>query len=198
MPAALIALLPILGQVAPWIIRQIAGEDAGDVSAKVLSAVGGIAGGTDPAVVAAAIADPAKGAEVAHELARIAAEAAAERERQATERLRLELEGVANARAAGLGSAEIARTQSRMAWAILALFAAVLAGLFLRGVPAGAESLVNVLLGVLTAGFAAVVGYYFGSSAGSAAKERAISAAVNGGAPPFPEIGRASGRERVL
>lgn len=186
MPAALLALLPILGEIAPWIIRQLAGDGAGAVAEQVLAAAGAVAGGTDPATVAAAVADPARRAELALELGKISATAEAERERQATERWRLELEGVANARAAGLGSAEIARTQSRMAWAVLVLFAAVLAGLFLRGVPAGAESLVNVLLGVLTAGFAAVIGYYFGSSAGSAAKERAMSAALGGAPPPFP------------
>lgn len=192
--AALPELLPLLREAAPWIVRQLSGGDetAEAVAGQVVQAVAAVAGVAEPAALEATLADPERRAALVAELERIHADAMAERERQATERLRLTLEGVANARAMGGGSPGVARTQARLAWAVLALFAGVLAALFWRGVPQGAEALINVMLGVLTAAIAGVMGFYFGSSYGSQ-QQRADLATIAGGgrlALPAPESGR--------
>jgi len=54
-------------------------------------------------------------------------------------------------------------------------FFTLLVLLVLRVVPAENKDLLNIVVGALIGSFAAVVGYFYGSSAGSAAKEKTIS-----------------------
>jgi hypothetical protein len=54
-------------------------------------------------------------------------------------------------------------------------FFSLLILLVLRVVPAENKDLLNIVVGALIGSFTSVVGYFFGSSAGSAAKEKTIS-----------------------
>ena len=58
---------------------------------------------------------------------------------------------------------------------LVAGFFALLILLVLRVVPTENKDLLNIVVGALIGSFTSVVGYFFGSSAGSAAKEKTIA-----------------------
>ena len=58
---------------------------------------------------------------------------------------------------------------------LVAGFFSLLILLVLRVVPAENKDLLNIVVGALIGSFTSVVGYFYGSSAGSAAKEKTIS-----------------------
>lgn len=177
MLAAAAALIPILAPLIPQIASWLGGDDAEDVARQVTAAVSSVAGSTDPAVVAATIADPQRGGQLAAELARIAAERArAEREAQIAE-ITARLADTADARRQ---TVTLAQAGSRIAWAapvmslvILAGFFACLGMMFLieRTWDERTAALLNVLFGALTISFGQVCNYWLGSSRGSAAKD---------------------------
>ena len=58
---------------------------------------------------------------------------------------------------------------------LVAGFFALLILLVLRVVPMENKDLLNIVVGALIGSFTSVVGYFYGSSAGSAAKEKTLS-----------------------
>lgn len=58
-------------------------------------------------------------------------------------------------------------------------FFATLIGLMMYGLPAKGQDAVLILLGALSSAFTAIIGYYYGSSSGSRAKEQIIDQMVN-------------------
>lgn len=61
------------------------------------------------------------------------------------------------------------------------LFFGVVTMLMFRTVPVESKDIILVLLGALTAGWKDILGYYFGSSSGSARKDDVIQSLSNGG-----------------
>ncbi len=165
--------------LAPELGRWLFGPDAAPVAAAVQQAVQTATGTGDPAAQVAALADPALAARLRVSLASIAAARAAAAEADAEARLASRLADVANARAMAL---QLAQTGGAMAWGapvtslvVLATFGIVMGLVLLRAVPPGSETVLNVLLGTLAAMATNVVGYWVGSSAGSARKDARLA-----------------------
>ncbi len=77
---------------------------------------------------------------------------------------------------------ELAKTGSRIAWGapvvslvVLGTFGVVLALVLTKSIPPGQETTVSLMLGALTTMATAVVSYWVGSSAGSAAKDKLLA-----------------------
>jgi hypothetical protein len=91
----------------------------------------------------------------------------------AVERLRVEAEDRANARARETATGDQA-TPRMLAGVMVAGFFLVLAWLLAFGMPAQGGEALLVLLGALSSGVAAVLSYYFGSSSSSNIKNSTI------------------------
>ncbi|WP_424140864.1 hypothetical protein [Roseomonas chloroacetimidivorans] len=155
-------LVAIGASLLPSLIDLIAGDKAGKVAGAVADTVRQVAGTDDPVGAAAALADPAKAAELRVRLAEIALQT-----RQA------ELADIANARAQ---TVSLAQTGSGIAWAAPVISVVIVAGFFgcvamlfmvQRTWDERTANLLNVLFGALIPGFAQVANYWLGSSAGS-------------------------------
>lgn len=152
----MLALLPLALSLAPQIAKWLGGDTAAAVTSQVGGIIQTVTGTADPAEAEAVLmADPAKRAEVQIKLAEIAAA------REAAQ-----LEDTANARAQQLA---LVQANSWLAWGAPMVSVAVL-GLFTYVVVSGAvlevdirETLKNLAV--------ACVGYWIGSSRGSAAKD---------------------------
>lgn len=182
MPAMLLSLLPLLGQIAPELLGLAFGGQAQAVASRVETALKDVFGTADPAVVQTATeGDPSKRDALK---ARLAAE---------TDALKAELGDVADARAT---AAALATARSPIAWGspvvsavVVLAFAAVAVIVFARY---GVESAVGQLVaGALIAKFGTVVDYWLGSSQGSSDRadqvttilHQAIAAGVPTAAP---------------
>ena len=184
------ALIPIIATVAPEIVRWLAGARAGEVAQQVSTVVTAVAGGDDPALLRAAMEDPAKAADLRLRLAEIASAQEDRRREAELAAIRAAVEDTASARAQTVA---LVQAGSSIAWGpclvsvlVLAAFGAVVVLALFRPIPPGSEALLNILLGNLAAMAMGVVGYWVGSSAGSARKEELIRGAIGGpfaGAP---------------
>ena len=177
--AALGAVGGIALDLAPELGRWLFGPDAAPVAAAVQGAVQAATGTADPAAQVAALADPALAARLRVGLAGIAAARAAAADADAEARLASRLADVANARAMAL---QLAQAGGHMAWGatvasflVLATFGTVMGLVLLRAMPPGSETVLNVLLGTLAAMATNVVGYWVGSSVGSARKDARLA-----------------------
>ena len=139
--------------LAPEIGRWLFGADAGPTVAAVAGAVAGVTGTSDPAAQLAALQDPA-----------------------ATGRLRVQLAAIAARAAASDASAPM--PGSPLSWGaplvsvvVLLTFGTVVVLAMFHEVPARSEALMNVMLGTLAAMATSIVGYWVGSSVGSARKD---------------------------
>jgi hypothetical protein len=92
----------------------------------------------------------------------------------AVERLRVEAEDRANARARETATGDQA-TPRVLAGIMVSGFFLVLAWLLAEGMPPEGGEALLVLLGALSSGVAAVLAYYFGSSSGSAWKSKLLA-----------------------
>jgi hypothetical protein len=169
------ALLPLALGILPELAKWIAGDTAGTVAAQAAEIVRTVTGTDDPALAQAALADPAKAAEVRVRLAEIAAQREAAAEQAKLESLRAALADVASARAMASSTPLIARTQVALAGVIMVMFFVVLILMALRGVPQGTETLFNVLLGALIAAQTAVISFFFGNSTSGHSANNAIA-----------------------
>ena len=69
------------------------------------------------------------------------------------------------------------KTPRNLAYGVSAGFFSILIAMLFFEVPASSRDILNVMLGTLGAGFSGVLGFYFGSSAGSAKKTELLSKA---------------------
>lgn len=176
---ALGAIGGVVLNLAPEVGRWLFGPGSGPAIAAVQAAVGAATGTMEPGAQAEALQDPEKAGALRIELARIAAEQEASSAAAAQAALVTQLTDVANARAM---TVQLAQSGSEMAWGapvvsvvVLVTFGVVVAIALTRAMPPGAEPVLNVLLGTLGAMATSVVGYWVGSSAGSARKDARLA-----------------------
>ena len=179
----MIALIPLLLTLIPDIASLFTGPKTEANIKAVSGAVQAVVGTTDPEAAAAALAaDPAKAADLKVALARIAADAAAADRQEELDEMKAQLADVAGARQQ---TVDLAKAGSSIAWAAPVVSTVVSVGFFaviglLAFAPVstdpGRAAMLNTLVGVLATGFASVLGYWLGSSAGSARKTELLQA----------------------
>lgn len=184
------ALLPALFSLAPTLIDLFAGDKTGAVAKKVVEVAGNVIGVQGDAVtVDRAIAGlpPEKRVELQLAMAKLAADERAAQRKAELDEVVARFADTASARAqtvdlAKIGS-PIAYGAALVSALVLVTFGLVLFLILTEKVPAGQEALLNVMLGALTTMASAVVGYWVGSSAGSARKDTIIAASPAVGNP---------------
>ncbi len=177
MLAALLPLIPLLAGVAPHIAEWLGGDDAEAVANQVVGAVRSVVGAADEMAVAAAMADPEQRGRLAVELARIAAERERVREEAITARIAAALADTADARRQTVA---LAQQGSALAYGA-ALVSAVILALFAMMVGAeqfGWSPVSDGTKRLVEAALVLVLGYWVGSSAGSAAKDSRQGAVI--------------------
>lgn len=162
----------LLDHVAPAIGTAIGGP-FGAVAAAALRAVLGLADGTDEEAMARALEKATP-----EQLQQI---------REAEQKFKLDMQklgvDVLKIDADDRDSARRREATLRdwipgtLAVLITAGFFGLLAWLMLKEPPTGSKEILNIMLGAMGAAWASVVSYYFGSSAGSAAKDKIIAGA---------------------
>jgi hypothetical protein len=171
----MLPLIPLALSIAPEIGRWLFGSAGQATADAVVSAIQAVTGTNDAAVSAQMLsANPDAAAALRVKLAEIAAgREKAMRDADAT-LLASQLADVANARSQTVA---LASSKSAVQWAapivsvvVLATFGSVMLMALTRSLPAGSETLLNMLLGSLAAMTTSVVSYWVGSSAGSASK----------------------------
>lgn len=184
MIAALLPLIPLLAPIIPRIAEWIGGDDAEDVARQVTGVVQAVAGSTDPAAVAAVIADPERGPALAAELARIAAERAKSAEEAQTARIIAALSDTADARKQTVA---LVASGSRMAWmpalitfALLGLLAGALFVVFTGTIPEANTRLADQLIGGLYTLVTTAVAYWVGTSRGAVEMRQGLEQAAHG------------------
>lgn len=166
--------------LAPEIGRWLFGDDAAPAVTSVKSALRTVTGSDDPVAQVEALAEPDTAARLRVELARIAAERAANAAAVSQAALVAQLADIAGARGA---TSQLAAAGSAIAWGapiisvvVLVTFGGVVALTLTQAMPVGAEAILNVLMGTLGAMATSVVSYWVGSSAGSARKDARLAA----------------------
>ncbi len=178
------AFTPIAVSIAPEIARWLFGDSGVTTAAAIAHVAELLTGTTDAGAQRAAVErDPDLACRLRVELARIAAQAEADASSH-----KLDLGGpseTASARAQAFGSSgtgsPISSGAVLVSVVVLVIFGAVMVLIFVRAIPAGSDTIVNVLLGSLAAMATSVVSYWVGSSAGSARKDDRIAQLVSGG-----------------
>lgn len=194
MIATLLPLIPLLAPIVPQIASWIGGDDAEDVARQVTSVVQSVAGSTDPAVVAATIADPQRGEQLILELARISAERAKAADEARIEELAARLRDTADARAQTVSLAQarhpLAYGAPVVSVIVLTAFGAACWLVLTKALPDGSQDIALYTMGALQTMAGSVVSYWVGSSAGSAAKDQRLAAA----SPPAGAVRSILGR----
>lgn len=165
----------IARRFAPHLVRRIAGDRAGEIAQQVFDLAGGVVGSTDPAEIERRLEQDT---ELAHEFRLQAAELDAEIEqayladRQDARDMRLKL-------------AELGKTDWMMylvgGVVVVGFVAVIVSVLFKPDITQEQKDILLWLGGTLSAGFMAIVGYFFGSSRGSAEKTRLMSGGPTNG-----------------
>jgi p-aminobenzoyl-glutamate transporter AbgT len=170
------ALIPLALTIAPEIARWLFGTTADKTTAAITQAVQAVTGTVDPDAATAVLQrDPAAAAQLRLQLAQLAAdqEGAARTADLAT--LAATLRDTPDARTQ---ETTLASQRSAVVWSapivsglVLLTFGSVMLLVLVYGIPAGTDTVANMLLGTLAAMATSVVSYWVGSSAGSARKE---------------------------
>lgn len=154
---------------APAITRRLAGEKAGAVAEQIVSIGGLITGRTDPAEIEAALE---ANSELAHAFRMQAAELDYNLELAY-------LEDTEKARAMRVRLAELGKTDWMMygvgGIVVTGFVTVIISIIFMPELSGDQTNLLYSLAGTLGAAFMAVVGYFFGSSRGSAEKTRLMT-----------------------
>ena len=194
----MLPLIPLAIQIAPTIAKWLFGNDGEKVVQQVGDTITQVTGVTEPhtetgvaAIEAVLQGKPELAVQIQVQLAKIAADREAETNRAAEATRKADLDALA-ARIADTDNARkqtVALTQagSKIAYGapvvsalVLVTFAVVMTLAFTRSLPAGSETILNMLLGSLAAMATSVVGYWVGSSAGSARKDEHIAQLASG------------------
>ena len=169
------ALIPLAISLAPEIGRWLFGAKGEQTAAAVVQVVQSVTGTADETVAQQVVArDPAVAAQLRLQLAQLAAQQEQAVRQADLDELAGRLRDVQDARAQ---TVSLARAGSAVQWApaivsvtVLATFGVVMWAALTRALPSGSETILNMLLGTLAAMATSVVGYWVGSSAGSAQK----------------------------
>jgi hypothetical protein len=169
------ALIPLAISLAPEIGKYLFGSSGEATAAAVAQVVQSVTGTTDDTVAQAAInSNPQLAAQLRVQLAQIAAQQEAAAQSAQLDGLKAYLADIAGARQQ---TVDLAKSGSAVQWApvlvsivVLATFGVVMAAALSHALPAGSETILNMLLGTLAAMATSVVSYWVGSSAGSAQK----------------------------
>jgi hypothetical protein len=169
-------LVALAVSLAPELAVALAAPDSGGVADDVVQAVQAATGTADEAAARQVLSrDPKAAIELRARLAEIAAAAGRVlRQREQADMLS-QVPGVAAPPASVGGSGGSGRAGDQwgapvVSLAVLATFGLVMLAVMVRALPAGSETIVNMLLGTLAAMATSVVSYWVGSSAGSASK----------------------------
>jgi hypothetical protein len=189
----MLPLIPFAIQIAPMIAKWLFGSGSDEVVHQVGTVISQVTGVADPhtdlgsAAVEAVLRDrPELSMQIQVELAKIAAgrEADASRAIEASRKADLDtlLAEIADTDSARRQTTTLAQSGSKIAYGapvvsalVLITFAVVMTLAFTRSLPAGSETILNMLLGTLAAMATSVVSYWVGSSAGSARKDEHIA-----------------------
>jgi hypothetical protein len=183
-------MIPLIGVAAallPDIIKLIAGDKTGQLADQVGKAVSDTLGTTNAAEAQTKLAaDPAAQAALQQKLTEIALEATKAQNAEADQQRQDALDNTQGARTA---LQALTTTNATIAWTAPAISYLVIAGFFVFlfvlvwlywDRPADANNqnnfivqIINIAVGALTAGFATVVNFWLGSSAGSQKKDDA-------------------------
>lgn len=166
------ALIPLALTIAPEIGKWLFGATGEKTATAVAGVVRTVTGTADAGAAQSVLSrNPELAVKLRIELAKIAAQADADAQAEQLATLKQQLADVADARAQTLG---LAKLGSGMAWApavisvvVLATFGVVMWAALTRVLPAGSETILNMLLGTLAAMATSVVSYWVGSSSGS-------------------------------
>jgi FlaG/FlaF family flagellin (archaellin) len=169
------ALIPLALTLAPEIGKWLFGDKGEQTAQAVAQVVQTVTGTTDDAVAQQVIArDPTVAAQLRVQLAQLAAQREQAAAQATLDALKAQIGDVQNARAQTVA---LAQAKSAVAWAppivsvvVLVTFGLVMWAALTRSLPAGSETILNMLLGTLAAMATSVVGYWVGSSAGSERK----------------------------
>lgn len=194
----MLPFIPLAIQIAPAIAKWLFGDGGEKVAQQVASVVTNITGIAEPHTDAGVVAmeavlqdKPELATQIQVQLAKIAADHEAESNRAAEAARKAELDTLL-ARIADTDSARkqtivLAQSGSRIAYGapvvsalVLGTFAVVMTLAFTRSLPAGSETILNMLLGSLAAMATSVVSYWVGSSAGSARKDEHLAQLASG------------------
>jgi hypothetical protein len=184
------ALIPLAISLAPEIGRFLFGAAGEKTAAAVAQVVQSVTGTSDDAVAQQAInSDPKLAAELRYKLAALAAQQDQEARQAELDILTARLRDVADARAQ---TVDLAKAGSAVSWApavvsfvVLITFGTVMWAALTRTLPAGSETILNMLLGTLAAMATSTVSYWVGSSAGSQQKTDLLYRSTpNGGGKP--------------
>ena len=175
----MLPLIPLVLSLAPEIGKWLFGSKGEAIAGAVAQVVQTVTGTDDAAAASAVVArDPDKAAALRLELAKIAAQAEQAARQADLDTFRAQLADVASARGQ---TVDLAKAGSSVAWGapvisavVLVTFATVMFLALTRSLPAGSETILNMMLGTLAAMATAVVSYWVGSSAGSTRKDELL------------------------
>jgi len=173
--------LPLLLGLAPTVASWLMGDKTGAAVTKITGIAQDLLGTSDAAGIEKAIAaDP--NLALQFKMAMIQAEADARR--QEFDTLQAQLADVQNARNQ---TVKLAEAGSVIAWGAPIISILITVGFFAmlyfvirQEIPESSQTLANIMLGSLGTSFTAVVGYWVGSSAGSAQKTNALEKLARG------------------
>jgi hypothetical protein len=168
-------LIPLAISLAPEIGKWLFGETGAKTASAVVQLVQSVTGTTDDQVAQQAIAsNPQLAAQLRVQLAQIAAQQEQAARQSDLDQMTAQLKDIADARAQTVA---LAQSKSLVQWApvvisfvVLSTFGVVMWAALNKTLPAGSETILNMLLGTLAAMATSTVSYWVGSSAGSAQK----------------------------
>jgi hypothetical protein len=173
--------LPLLLGLAPTVASWIMGDKTGAAVSKITGIAQDLLGTSDAAGIERAIAaDP----NLALQFKMAVMQAEADARRQEFDTLQAQLADVQSARNQ---TVKLAEARSAIAWGAPIISILITVGFFAmlyvvirQEIPESSQTLANIMLGSLGTSFTAVVGYWVGSSAGSAQKTNALEKLARG------------------
>ena len=174
-------LIPLLLGLAPTVVSWVLGDKTGAAVSKITGIAQDLLGTSDAAGIERAIAaDP----NLALQFKMAVMQAEADARRQEFDTLQAQLADVQSARNQ---TVKLAEAGSVIAWGAPIISILITVGFFAmlyvvirQEIPESSQTLANIMLGSLGTSFTAVVGYWVGSSAGSAQKTNALEKLARG------------------